>query len=81
MSLACDTAMALPPETGLATCLVATQLARAAGLARDLLPRAHALAMLKHIGCTASSSENAAVTGIIEGSSPPATPGQCQPRR
>ena len=40
---------------------------RAAWLARDRLPRTYALAMLEHIGCTASSSENAAVTGIIEG--------------
>lgn len=63
MSLACDTAMALPLETGLATCLVAMRLARAAGLAGDLLSRTYALAMLEHIGCTASSSENAAVTG------------------
>ncbi len=36
MSLACDTAMALPLETGLASCLVAMRLARAAGLTGDL---------------------------------------------
>jgi hypothetical protein len=63
MSLARDTAMALPLETGLATCLVAMRLAAAAGLAGDLLSRTYALAMLEHIGCTASSSDNAAVTG------------------
>jgi len=63
MSLACDTAMALPLETGLATCLVSMRLARAAGLAGDLQSRTYALAMLEHIGCTASSAENAAVTG------------------
>jgi hypothetical protein len=55
MSLACDTAMALPLETGLAVCLVSMELARAAGLDEDALSRTYALAMLEHIGCTVSS--------------------------
>jgi hypothetical protein len=63
MSLACDTAMALPLETGLAVCLVSMEVARAAGLDEDGLSRTYALAMLEHIGCTVSSSGNAAVTG------------------
>ena len=48
MSLACDTAIALLRETGLATRLVAMQFARAAGLAEDLLSRTYALAMLEY---------------------------------
>jgi HD-GYP domain-containing protein (c-di-GMP phosphodiesterase class II) len=43
--------------------MAAMSLACAAGLTGDLLSRTYALAMLEHIGCTASSSENAAVTG------------------
>ncbi|MBI1377817.1 MAG: HD domain-containing protein [Frankiales bacterium] len=63
MSLACDTAMALPLETGLAICLAAMRLARSAGLDDGELSRTYAVSLLEHIGCTASSSDNAAVMG------------------
>ena len=63
MSLACDTGMGLPLETGLATCLVAVEIAKAAGLTGSELDRTYRLAMLQHIGCTAVASENAAIMG------------------
>jgi HD-GYP domain-containing protein (c-di-GMP phosphodiesterase class II) len=63
MSLACDTGMGLPLETGLATCLVASQMGRAAGLSHPELERTYRLAMLQHVGCTAVASENAEVMG------------------
>src|SRR4051794_11996303 len=55
-SLAADTGMGLPLETGLATCLVSMRLADALGLDTDQRRRAYHLSMLQHIGCTAASA-------------------------
>ena len=62
-SLAADTGMALPLETGLATCLVSVALGRSLGLGEDELSRTYHLALLQHIGCTAAASEVADVLG------------------
>jgi HD-GYP domain-containing protein (c-di-GMP phosphodiesterase class II) len=62
-SLAADTGMALPLETGLATCLVTVRLARSMGLDDDGLTRCYHLSLLQHIGCTAVASEVAEVVG------------------
>ncbi len=62
-SLAADTGMALPLETGLATCLVSVALGRSLGLGEDELSRTYHLALLQHIGCTAAASEVAEVVG------------------
>lgn len=63
MSLACDTGMGLPLETGLATCMVSMEIGRAAGLSGAELERTYRLAMLQHIGCTSVASENAQIMG------------------
>jgi len=62
-SLAADTGMALPLETGLATCLVAVALGRTLDLDDDELSRTYHLSLLQHIGCTAVASEIAQVVG------------------
>jgi HD-GYP domain-containing protein (c-di-GMP phosphodiesterase class II) len=62
-SLAADTGMGLPLETGLATCLVSTRLAGVLGLDADQRRRTYLLAMLQHVGCTASSATVAEVVG------------------
>jgi len=62
-SLAADTGMALPLETGLATCLVAVDIGRRLGLDAAHLTRTYHLALLQHIGCTTSSAEVADVMG------------------
>ena len=62
-SLACDSGMGLPLETGLATCLVAVRIGRAAGLTGTELDRTYRLAMIEHIGCTSVAAENAAIMG------------------
>lgn len=63
MSLACDTGMGVPLETGLATCLVAVGIGSAAGFSPAELDRTYRLAMLQHVGCTMVASENAAIMG------------------
>ncbi len=62
-SLAADSGMGLPLETGLATCLVAGRLGERLGLGVDELRRVHQLALLQHIGCTTASETVAAVVG------------------
>ncbi|HWJ82957.1 MAG TPA: HD domain-containing phosphohydrolase [Nocardioides sp.] len=63
VSLACDRAMGLPLETGLATCVVATRLAHVAGLDAGERGRAYRLALLQHIGCTVENAELAEIVG------------------
>jgi HD-GYP domain-containing protein (c-di-GMP phosphodiesterase class II) len=63
ISLATDVGMAMPLETGLATCLVATELAGLLGMSLDLQQRVYQLALLQHIGCTAASARVASVMG------------------
>ncbi len=62
-SLAADTGMGLPLETGLATCLVAMGLAGRLGLDAGRLRRTYHLSLLQHIGCTAASATVADVVG------------------
>jgi HD-GYP domain-containing protein (c-di-GMP phosphodiesterase class II) len=63
ISLATDIGMAQPLESGLATCLVATGLAGRLGLTALERQRTYHLALLQHIGCTAASTQVAAVMG------------------
>jgi HD-GYP domain-containing protein (c-di-GMP phosphodiesterase class II) len=62
-SLAADTGMALPLETGLATSLVAVELGRRLDLGDADLQRVFHLALLQHIGCTAATTTVAEVVG------------------
>ena len=62
-SLAADTGMALPLETGLATCLVSVRLGRRLGLDDAEMQRVYHLSLLQHIGCTAAATEVAQVVG------------------
>src|SRR3954470_3733681 len=62
-SLAADTGMGLPLETGLATCLVSMRLAETLGLDIERRRRAYHLSLLQHIGCTAASATVADVVG------------------
>jgi HD-GYP domain-containing protein (c-di-GMP phosphodiesterase class II) len=62
-SLAADTGMALPLETGLATCLVAMELGRQLDLDDAELTRTYRLSLLQHIGCTAAAQQVAEVVG------------------
>lgn len=63
LSLAVDVGMGQTIEQGLRSSLVATRLARAAGLTEDDVATAHSVALLQHIGCTAGSDETAAFLG------------------
>jgi HD-GYP domain-containing protein (c-di-GMP phosphodiesterase class II) len=63
ISLGADMGMGAPLETGLATCVVAVALARRLGLDDDLIRRTHDLALLQHVGCTATSAETADALG------------------
>jgi hypothetical protein len=56
-SLAADTGMALPLETGLATCLVSVALGSRLGLDAGELNRTYHLSLLQHIGCTAGQRQ------------------------
>ena len=62
-SLAADTGMGLPLETGLATCLVSMRLAERLGLEPGELRRTYHLSLLQHIGCTSASATVAEVVG------------------
>ncbi len=62
-SLAADTGMALPLETGLATSLVSVELGSRLGLDASGLQRVFHLALLQHIGCTAATTTVAEVVG------------------
>jgi hypothetical protein len=55
VSVAADIGMCHPVETGLATCVTATRLARQIGVGNDELAAAYYLALLGHIGCTAGN--------------------------
>ncbi len=64
LSIAVDIGMGQSLEQGLRTCLVAVQLADAAGLdANNDLPAVFHLALLRHVGCTAESDRAAAFLG------------------
>ena len=63
VSLAADLGMGQPLESGLATCVVATNLALRLGLDIGLRQRIYDLSLLQHIGCTSVSAEMASILG------------------
>jgi HD-GYP domain-containing protein (c-di-GMP phosphodiesterase class II) len=63
ISLAADTGMAQPLESGLSTCLVSMALSDLMGLDEGTRRRIYQLSMLQHIGCTAAAADVAAVVG------------------
>jgi hypothetical protein len=63
LSLAADQAAGLSLEHGLRTCLLATRLARRAGLAADGLRQVYYTALLRSVGCTSDAHERAELFG------------------
>jgi HD-GYP domain-containing protein (c-di-GMP phosphodiesterase class II) len=63
VSLATDLGMGQPLEQGLRTCLVALELADAAGTGAPTLPEAYYTALLRFLGCTADADEAAVLGG------------------
>jgi HD-GYP domain-containing protein (c-di-GMP phosphodiesterase class II)/DNA-binding CsgD family transcriptional regulator len=63
LSLAADQAAGLSLEHGLRTCLLATRLARRAGLAGDDLRHVYYTALLRSVGCTSDAHEQAELFG------------------
>lgn len=63
VSLASDLGMGYPLETGLGSCAVAVGLAEGLGEPADVVSRVRLLAMLQHIGCTATAHEAAEIVG------------------
>jgi hypothetical protein len=75
LSLATDLGMGAPLETSLRTCLIATTLARALGLRGGELATVYCAALMRHLGCTASAHEAAALAGTSSSpASPPSSP-------
>jgi HD-GYP domain-containing protein (c-di-GMP phosphodiesterase class II) len=63
LSLATDLAMSFPPEMALRTCLLAVELGRALGLQEADLGDLYYVSLLRHIGCTSFSHEEAIIFG------------------
>ncbi len=63
LSLAIDIGMGQPLEQGLRTCLIATGLARKAGVDDQDCDRVFYLSLLRHVGCTAESDLAASFLG------------------
>lgn len=63
LSLAADQAAGLSLGHGLRTCLLATRLARRAGLAADDLRHVYYTALLRSVGCTSDAHEQAELFG------------------
>jgi len=63
ISLASDLGMGHPLETGLATAVVAIGLARRLELPEDEVARVRDLALLQHVGCSATAHEAAGILG------------------
>ena len=63
ISLASDLGMGHPIETGLGTAVVARGIAEALALPPADAARVRDLALLQHVGCTASASEAASIIG------------------
>jgi HD-GYP domain-containing protein (c-di-GMP phosphodiesterase class II) len=59
LSLATDLAMAFPPEMALRTCLLAIEIGRELDLGDETLADLYYVSLLRHIGCTAFSHEEA----------------------
>jgi HD-GYP domain-containing protein (c-di-GMP phosphodiesterase class II) len=63
LSIATDLGFGLPPETAMRSCLIATRLARAHGLAEHDVADSFFTSLLLHVGCPGFSHETAAVFG------------------
>ncbi len=63
LSLATDLAMAFPPETALRTCLLAVQIGRELRIPEEQLADLYYVPLLRHIGCTSYSHEEAVAFG------------------
>ncbi|HET9621105.1 MAG TPA: HD domain-containing phosphohydrolase, partial [Kofleriaceae bacterium] len=64
LSLATDLAAGVPLETSLRTCVLATRLARLAGVAADdAIAEVRRATVLRHLGCTAFAHEAARLVG------------------
>ena len=63
LSIAIDLGFGLPPETAMRSCLVATRLARAHGLAEPDIRDSFFTSLLLHVGCPGFSHETAALFG------------------
>jgi HD-GYP domain-containing protein (c-di-GMP phosphodiesterase class II)/DNA-binding CsgD family transcriptional regulator len=63
LSLATDLAMGKAPEEAIRACLVATGLARRAGLRDEQVADVYWTALLTHVGCTAIAHDQAALFG------------------
>jgi HD-GYP domain-containing protein (c-di-GMP phosphodiesterase class II)/DNA-binding CsgD family transcriptional regulator len=64
LSLATDLAAGIPLETSLRTCVLATRIARLAGVTRrDELDEVRRTTLLRHLGCTAFAHEAARLGG------------------
>ena len=63
LSVAIDLGFGLPPETAMRSCLVATRLARAHGLAEPDIRDSFFTSLLLHVGCPGFSHETAALFG------------------
>src|SRR5919106_1601828 len=63
LSIAIDLGFGLPPETAMRSCLVATRLARAHGLAEADVRDSFFTSLLLHVGCPGFSHETAALFG------------------
>lgn len=59
LSLVTDLGMGLPDEQAMRSCLLATALARSAGLPPRELAHVYYTTLLEHLGCTATASEEA----------------------
>ncbi len=63
LSIAIDFGFGLPPESAMRSCLAATRLARAHGLAEDDVRNSFFASLLLHVGCPGFSHETAALFG------------------
>ena len=63
LSVATDLGMGQPPETALRSCLLATGLARAMDLPGAVVRDTCLGALVRHVGCTATSSVEARLYG------------------
>jgi HD-GYP domain-containing protein (c-di-GMP phosphodiesterase class II)/DNA-binding CsgD family transcriptional regulator len=63
LSLVTDLGMGQPPEEAMSACLLATSLARRMGLGEAEVADVYFATLLKHLGCTATSHEEAGYLG------------------
>jgi len=63
LSITLDLAMAETPEKSIRSCLVATALARKLGLAESEVRNVYYATLLRHLGCTATTHEEAYLLG------------------